>query len=238
VTRLKGIVFDKDGTLFDFHRSWSAWARSFLEGLAGGDRLRAARLAHAVGFDLERSAFLRGSPVISGTPGQIAELLLPYLPGLTPAALISRINLSSAQAPMVEAVPLAALLAELRARGLRLGLATNDGEAPTMAHLDAAGIAPFFDFVAGFDSGFGAKPDPGPLLAFAEHVGIEAACVAMVGDSRADLVAARAAGMRAIGVLTGPAQETDLAPLAEVVLPDVGALPFWLGFDRPTETAA
>ena len=50
----------------------------------------------------------------------------------------------------------------------------------------------------------------------------------MVGDSLHDLDAGRAAGMRPVAVLTGIARAGDLAPHAEVVLPDIGALPAWL----------
>jgi phosphoglycolate phosphatase len=49
-----------------------------------------------------------------------------------------------------------------------------------------------------------------------------------VGDSRHDLVAGRAAGMRCVGVLTGLADRADLSPLADAVLPDIGHLPGWL----------
>jgi phosphoglycolate phosphatase len=52
--------------------------------------------------------------------------------------------------------------------------------------------------------------------------------VAMVGDSRHDLQAGRAAGMRTVAVLTGIAKAADLADLADVILPDIGALPAWL----------
>ncbi len=34
--------------------------------------------------------------------------------------------------------------------------------------------------------------------------------------------------MRVVGVLTGIASHEDLAPHADVVLPDIGALPGWL----------
>jgi phosphoglycolate phosphatase len=112
--------------------------------------------------------------------------------------------------------------------GFALGLVTNDAEKPARAHLEAAGITACFDFIAGFDSGYGAKPAPGQLLAFTRHVNLSPGEVLMVGDSGHDLQAAAAAGMRAVGVLTGLAEETDLAPLAEVVLPDISHLPDWL----------
>jgi phosphoglycolate phosphatase len=50
----------------------------------------------------------------------------------------------------------------------------------------------------------------------------------MVGDSRHDLTAGRAAGMRTIGVLTGLATAQDLAGDATAVLDHIGHLPAWL----------
>lgn len=50
----------------------------------------------------------------------------------------------------------------------------------------------------------------------------------MVGDSRHDLAAGQAAGMRTVGVLTGLASARDLADGATVVLPDIGHLPAWV----------
>ena len=121
-----------------------------------------------------------------------------------------------------------ALIDFMRARGLRLGLATNDGEGPARAHLAAHGVANLFDFVAGYDSGHGAKPAPGMLLAFAARFALAPARVAMVGDSRHDLMAGRAAGMRTVAVLTGVAEAAELAPLADAVLIDIGGLAAWI----------
>ncbi|MFC7703085.1 HAD family hydrolase [Plastorhodobacter daqingensis] len=225
---VSGILFDKDGTLFDFHATWSAWAARLMRELAKGDDSHAARLGASVGYDLATGRFARDSVVIAGTPAEIAAELLPQLPGQTLAALVARMNELAAAAPMAEAVPLQPLLQGLRRRGLRLGVATNDSEGPAKAHLGAVGVLSCFDFVAGSDSGFGGKPAPGMLLAFAARLGIAPGAVAMVGDSRHDLLAGRAAGMRTVAVLTGPAAEAELAPLADVVLPDIGHLPAWL----------
>ena len=132
----------------------------------------------------------------------------------------------------VPAAALAPFLGGLRRSGLALGVATNDAEAPARAHLSDAGVADYFDFIAGYDSGHGAKPGAGPLLAFARAVGHPPGACAMVGDSLHDLHAARAAGMRAVGVLTGIASRAELAPMADVVLPSIADLPDWLGIGR------
>ncbi len=228
MNRIKGVLFDKDGTLFDFAATWEAWAESFLLRLSDGDRGQAMRLGAQIGFDLQSCKFARDSIVIAGTAGQVAEALLPHVPGMAGPDLLTILNEEAENAPQREAVPLVPLLGALRARGLKLGVATNDAEAPARAHLNTAGITDLFDFIAGFDSGFGGKPAPGQMLAFAAHVGLDPGTIVMVGDSTHDLRAGRAAGMRTIAVLTGLATRDDLVPLADVVLPDIGHLPDWL----------
>ena len=167
--------------------------------------------------------------MIAGTPDEVVDALIPHFPQHSPHRLRSILIAEAETAPQQPAVPLAPLLSDLRARGLALGVATNDAESPARAHLAQAGVTDFFDFIAGFDSGFGGKPAPGQLLAFARQQGVTPAEVAMIGDSTHDLIAGRAAGMATVGVLTGMAGPADLAHLADVVLPDIGHLPGWLG---------
>lgn len=223
---IRAILFDKDGTLFDFQATWGGWARAFLHSEAGADSVLAERLAAAMDFDLAAARFRPGSVVIAGTGREVAELIAPIL-GREVDALEHHVARSAAEAPPVEAVPLAPLLARLRAGGKRLGVATNDFEAVARRHLGEHGQA--FDFIAGFDSGHGGKPAPGMLLAFARAMGLAPAQVLMVGDSRHDLAAGRAAGMATLGVLTGVAGAADLADLADEIRPDIGHLPALLG---------
>ena len=129
---------------------------------------------------------------------------------------------------MAETIPLVPFLNGLRARGLKLGVATNDAEAPAVAHLSAVGAAECFDFICGSDSGFGGKPAPGQIVGFCAAMGIPSDSVVMVGDSLHDLKAGKAAGCICVGVLTGLATRQELAPYADVVLDDIGQIPTWL----------
>jgi phosphoglycolate phosphatase len=224
---IAGVIFDKDGTLFDFRSSWGRWCGALL-GALSRDTGHLVQLARAIGFDPQTNQFAPDSPVIAGTPVEIAECLLPLMPQMTVQALEARINGLAAQAEMTPAVALRPLLQGLRDRGLRLGVATNDTEVPARAHMAQHGITDLFDMIMGCDSGYGAKPGPGMLLAFAAHTGIAMAACVMVGDSRHDLLAGRAAGMRTVAVLTGVAEADDLADLADVVLADISGLPGWL----------
>ncbi len=226
--RIDGILFDKDGTLFDFGASWNAWAGSVIDETARGDSGRASRLAEALRYDLAARAFLPDSPVIAGTNRDAAELAASALPEWSVEAMEEYLMDRAAEAEQVPAADLVPLLTRLRDKGLRLGVMTNDSEYAARAHLDRAGVTPHLDMLIGFDSGYGAKPDPGPLLAFAAQTGLDPARIAMVGDSTHDLIAGRAAGMLCIGVLTGPAREEELAPFADHVLPGIAQLEGWL----------
>ncbi len=222
------VLFDKDGTLFDFGATWNVWAAQTLRDLSAGDEAVLLALARVARFDLAASAFLPDSPIIAGTNREAAECLGRALPGSRVEDIERHLMLTSSKAPLAPAVPLAPLLSALAATGLKLGVMTNDTEFGALSHLQKAGIDRHFEFVAGFDSGHGAKPAPDPLLAFARAVGVAPERCVMVGDSAHDMVAGRAAGMLCVGVLTGPAVAEVLLPLADVVLPDIGHLPDWI----------
>jgi phosphoglycolate phosphatase len=228
MARIRGVVFDKDGTLFDFQATWGAWSRGMIEAESGGDPAQVVRIAEALGYDLTSSRFHPSSVVIAATTETVAERLLEVIPGVGKEELMARMDARAALAPQVEAAPLGRLLARLRDMGLSLGIATNDTEEPARRHLRAAGVEEMFDFIAGYDTGWGGKPGPGQLLAFARAAGIEPSACAMVGDSLHDLAAARAAGMVGVGVLTGVAARETLEPVADVVLGSIAELPDWI----------
>ena len=115
---LDAIIFDKDGTLFDFRLSWGAFTHSLLAELAG-DADQARRLGLVLGFDPDTATFTRTSPVISMTTPQIAAILHPHLTGITLHALNDRMNALSAAAPMVPAVPLRAVLSGFSSEALK-----------------------------------------------------------------------------------------------------------------------
>jgi phosphoglycolate phosphatase len=231
VSKIRGLLFDKDGTLFDFTRTWESFTAAVLREL-GRDETHAAQLGRAIGFDLSTRLFAPTSVVIAGTPREIAEALATELPGQDVAELIDVLNAQAIRAPQSEVVPLVPFLAKLRAQGYKLGVATNDAQAPARAHLASVGAVACFDFIAGFDSGFGGKPAPGQMKAFCAATGLEPESCAMVGDSLHDLKAGRAAGFTTVAVLTGLAEKEELAPFADVVLADIGHIPDWLRLNR------
>ena len=224
-------IFDKDGTLFDFRATWGGWTARAIDHLAdhGADR---ALLARRLGYDVAAGVFAKDSPVIASTTPELVDIMHGFVPRMDKGQLLDSLSELSAAAPQAPAAPLRPVFEALKARGLKLGLATNDTEAPARAHLAGAGVLDLFDFVAGCDSGWGGKPAPGQLLAFANRVGVDPARSVMVGDSLHDLHAGRDAGMKRAAVLTGIAEAGELAPHADVVLPDISHLAAWIDEQR------
>ncbi len=228
LTEIDGVLFDKDGTLFEFQATWAVWARQTIEDLSGGDHALCLALAQELGFDLNSNLFTPQSPIIAASVREIAELIQGVLPERSVEDIEMQLAVSAETAPLAPAVPLAAFLEALKELGLTLGVMTNDAESVAHAQLKQAGVFERFDFVAGYDSGYGSKPSPDPLLAFAAKMNLAPERVLMVGDSAHDLVAGRAAGMKTVAVLTGVAIEEELSPHADVVFPHIGHIPDWL----------
>ena len=225
----KGVLFDKDGTLFDFQRTWNRWSVQMIEHFSAGDLKQKRAIAGAVGYDLDHQEFYPDSVVIAGTNRQVADCVAAVVPAKSVEEVEEFLMQSSLTMSVSEATPLIPFFQRLKAHGLKLGVMTNDTESGARAHLASVDALDLLDFVAGFDSGFGAKPAPGPLLAFATAMELSPDQVAMVGDSTHDLIAGRAAAMHTIGVLTGLARRSELAPYADTILPDISHIPAHLG---------
>ncbi len=228
-----GILFDKDGVLFDFQGTWGRWVVDIIAHFAAGDGALATRLADALEVDLTTGLVRRGSFMIAGTADEVADAFTSVLSHRDPGDVINVLEETAERVPLVPAVALRPTFTDLQARGLKIGLATNDLEAAARTHLSTAGVLDCFDFIAGADSGHGAKPAPGMCNAFASAVALPSERLVMVGDATHDMHAGRAAGFTCVAVLTGVAHAEDLAPHADAVLPDIAALSDWL--DRPAE---
>jgi len=226
---IRGLLFDKDGTLFDYADTWGPLTSRFIAELANGDDLISQRLARVFEFDLEEAVFLKHSRFVAGTPEAAMEGILAILPDLSRDELDLAYHQATIDAELVSSVPLAPLMDTLIVHGFKVGVSTNDSEAAARSQLRSVDIEEKFHFIAGYDSGFGAKPEPGMQKAFCIATQLQPDQVAMVGDSRHDLLSGRAAKMLTVGVLTGIASRDELLPFADVVLDDIGGLIDWLG---------
>ena len=236
----KGILFDKDGTLVDFHATWGPAYRLGALAFAGGDPALTDRLLVAGGWDTETGRVAEGSILAAGTNAEIAETWLAALPaGTRPAIgeadpetfLEAAFNAETARSakPVTD---LAALFSRLHGRGLVLGLATNDSHDGALATLRPFGIVERLAFVAGYDSGHGGKPEPGMVEGFCAQTGLAPGEVMVVGDHLHDMEMGRRAGAGVVvGVLGGSGSLETLSSAADWVIDSIVELEDLLGSD-------
>jgi phosphoglycolate phosphatase len=223
----EAILFDKDGTLVDYWASWGPVNRAAVSLAAKGDTALARRLFQVGGVDEAGRAADAHALLAAGSARDIARIWVAAGARFTVPELTRALDdlFRASVADMVPVGDLAALLGSLKRRGLRLGIASSDGEAAIRDTVARFGLDAAIDFVAGYDSGHGPKPEPGMVRAFCRAVGVEPSAVAMVGDTLHDLEMGRAAGCGlVVGVLTGTGTRDSLAEMADLVIDDIHGL--------------
>lgn len=231
----KLIVFDKDGTLFDFGATWKPRFLAAIDLLGRRFPNRAeicAALHRTLGYDVDAKAFDELGPFATATSEAVIyaattvlfQLSAPRQPWADCERLV-RQNFAPALAVFEDPVPttdLAGLFVSLREIGTMIAVITNDDSGPTGEALGKFGLAGLVDFVATGDGPYRPKPAEEMLLAGAEGLGVPLENTAVVGDSLIDLDMARAAGAGLrVGVLTGIGSLETLLPSADLVLSSV-----------------
>jgi len=226
---VRGLLFDKDGTLFDFNATWMPLYLETADEVAGGDKALALRLLVESGYDAASERLDPHSPLAAGTNAQIAEIWARIAGGEWSAArLTRRFDANFAKSMEMRPTPvtdLASLFGRLKSKGLKIGVATMDSHAAARAAIETFELVGLVDFACGYDSGHGHKPGPGMVEAFCRAVELAAKDVAVIGDTPHDMHMARAAGAGlAIGVLTGVSPREVLADHADRVLASIAEL--------------
>jgi pyrophosphatase PpaX len=196
------ILFDLDGTLIDttdlilacFDHSWQT--------VAGRGNDREAVVA-TFGMPLRNAMALLASEVGHAESTRvdlgldldlIERLLLEY----------RSFNLANHDG-MVQAFPGTHLvLAELRARGYRVGVVTSKGRELGRRGLTLCALDGFMDVEVFLEDTDNHKPRPEPILKALEKLNASPNSAVYVGDSRHDLIAGRSAGVRTVAALWGP----------------------------------
>jgi phosphoglycolate phosphatase len=227
--QIKGVLFDRDGTLIDFHRTWSPAFREAAMIVAEGNTALADSLLSDAGYDLVSDRAVGGSLLAGASDAELAAFWAGMLDGRNENEILALIapvfagHLSGGATPVCD---LERFCEELAGLGMVLGIATNGSSPSSENMMRKHRVHHHFNYFAGFDTVERPKPHPEMAYGFCAATGLEPAEVAMVGDSPHDLEMARAArtGL-AIAVLSGASPEAELAPLADYVIPDISILP-------------
>lgn len=225
------VLFDKDGTLIDFHALWAPRTRRAIAALvaAAGRPDLAAPLAETIGLDAS------GARIRPETPMAVASIAMNATVAATllhqggiawhAAETLARAHFVPplVLAPTLEELrpigDVAGLLARLAAAGVKLGIVTTDDRAGTVATAERLGWMPHLLGLSCGDDPWPAKPDPAALIVLCDRAGVAPARTMMVGDSLGDLAAARAAGCAlAVAVRSGTGEPEALAAGADAII--------------------
>lgn len=91
-----------------------------------------------------------------------------------------------------------------------LGIVTAREHRSAMAILDAHTLNPIFQCVATARTCRRAKPHPAPVLWAVGQIGVSPELCLMVGDTTADILAGKSAGLQTVGVLCGFGERAEL----------------------------
>lgn len=210
------LIFDLDGTLADTSGDLIAAANSRFRAMGLGDLLDPS---HDAGIALRggRAMLKAGFARVQGAFGE-AEIDQQYQPLLEAygqnIARYSRVYPGAMEA-----------IAELKARGHKVGICTNKPEALADQLLRALRVRDEFGALVGADTMPTRKPDPAPMFEAVRRAGGEIGSACLIGDSDTDRDTALAANVPSILVTFGPSGE-DMAALApEALLDDYADLP-------------
>lgn len=235
--RIKGILFDKDGTLINHLPHWIPAVRRALEHIqdqfAGFD----LKLAEAVGIHPSGKLMpnsVIGSLAIPGVVNTVHQTLLAQgAPAGQAQAASDWFSETLDLVPRGDYDTLTDLSAIFRLayrNGMTVGLITNDYAESARRQMTDLGVIDEIDFLWGIEEGVVAKPDPGGVLSFCDAFQLEPYQVAYVGDSIVDMETAVNAkvGLR-ISVLTGDGDLYSLRRASHITLNSVAELPAILG---------
>ncbi len=234
--KIKGIVFDKDGTLLDYDKCWRPVTLAAIEYVGTkypgsevcreGIRERLGLLPdgtmdidgpHCRGFHAEIGRAFSDEYTLRGIEFDFETLMHEVGEGF-------RLFL-----PVGEVVPTCdnmkeALLA-LKERGIKLGLITSDrihGARHTLARLGLDdGI---FEVLLTNDGKHPAKPDPYYMSVFERECGLSPEEILMVGDTFSDIDFGINAGAHTLGVGKSEKNRAKLGTRAEYVARDVSEI--------------
>jgi phosphoglycolate phosphatase len=179
------VLFDMDGTLLD---SWDALVGSYRD--ATTEVLGAPRPVERADLDRVIQLSARDAfPLLADGDLEVAARIQQAF-GESYRRRASQIGLYDGVADTLRA---------LKDSGLRLGIATSKSRVRLDSDLEQTGIAGLIDTTICGDEVPAAKPDPRPIVAVLERLGLDPARALYVGDGANDVMAAQAAGVRAVG---------------------------------------
>jgi len=233
------VVFDKDGTLIDFHTLWGPRVERAIDAICaslGWDQSLTNMLTTALGYDPQTAQVVSQGPLATAPISEleivVATILFQHQMSWEHAKYLA----SEHFGPVMSALPQPAeinplgdvhtAITRLKSSGVQVAIATSDDRAPTEAALRELNLTQTVDLIlCADDPGTPSKPDPQVLHYISQQLSVGVDRTVMVGDTVSDLAMARQAGVALTVGITGGADKTaELESYADVLLSSVDGL--------------
>ncbi|WP_313342608.1 HAD family hydrolase [Sedimentibacter sp.] len=231
---IKGILFDKDGTLIDFSL-WIDAAANTIKKLMKEYCLEDDNIFN----ELKKSIGIKenGAEPFGALANRSHEDVAAELHFVL--SKYRNIELEPFQKHVVELIrgevlrdevkikPLTdirALYEYLNSKGIKMGLATADSYQSAMHMIDKLNLHDCFDFIGSNDGVMKLKPHKDECERFCSMYGLNPEEVAIVGDSYYDMMFAKNSGAIGVGVLSGVSCKINLKDIGDVIIPSANSL--------------
>lgn len=184
----KNIVFDFDGTLADTEKGIIAAEKMMLEEF-GLPVTSEAQMRSAIGLPLGKALQVGGN-----VPEELLDRACERYHELFFICAPKHIRLFDGVRETLD---------ELRARGVRMAIATSRGTDSLNWILDILDLGKYFDTRVTASDVTGHKPLPDSVLLILERMGWDAADTLVVGDTTYDILMGKSAGCSTLGVTYG-----------------------------------
>lgn len=234
---IKGILFDKDGTLIEFYSMWLLAAIWVVPRLMERNDLRDTKeiticILEAMG--IVDGVLLPDGALSYKVYEDIAIDICNALQGKGIQAESKQVTLQLAelfqecllqnQGTIKPLCNLKTLIVNLKRERYAIGLATADTMISARECLKRLDIYSLFDYIGADDGEKIPKPHPHMFLEFQEQCSLKPSEIAVVGDTYNDMLFGKENGGVAIGVLSGVCKKDDFCDKADYILPSVNEL--------------
>lgn len=235
VKMIKGILFDKDGTLIDFFSIWPTATRNVLDIFCVENGIKEEKLVKSKIYEkigMTDDEILENAKVTFASYTQVSSDICEILKQCGYNFSIEKVketlktlfkkeisNIEHLYKTFTDNEKMLQVLKEKY--NLKIGLATADDENAAKECLQKLNVLKYFDYVGGDDNVKKSKPHKDILVEFCKTNDLREEEVIVVGDTKNDMAFAKNNNAKFIAVLSGVGKEEDFLGTADYIINSV-----------------